>query len=365
MKKCAIITIVEDNYGNRLQNYAVQHVLNSMGINSETINIDNTLGIKHSMKLKVKALIYAITPKFAYERWKTEIRKIRIMRFSGKYIRRKTINNGDFQTLSKLVSKYSKFIVGSDQVWNPTFGVIANSIDLFLLEFAQPQQKISYASSFGIRELPIEWKEKFSNALATFKAISIREDSGAEIVKKLSGREVDVLIDPTLMIHPKEWRKIEEVPRVSIGNKYILVYFLGNLNAERREKIQAVADRNNLIIYDLLDQSRGELYTVNPGEFLYLLEHSTLVCTDSFHAVVFSILFERPFWVFDREQNSIGNMGDRITTLLKKLHLEERLPNIISDEKLLNYNYKNINDFLQKEREKAIIYLKRAMEVKY
>ena len=116
---------------------------------------------------------------------------------------------------------------GSDQVWNPKFDRLS---DVDLLSFATPEQRISFSASFGISELPENSKEKAKRELEKFKAISVREDRGKEIVEELTERkDVQVLVDPTMLLTSEEWDKVAKKPEQLKTDKYILNYFLGEI----------------------------------------------------------------------------------------------------------------------------------------
>lgn len=189
MKKVGIITINDNNnYGNRLQNYAVQEVLKKINVEHITLKNEPATNTKNKYLLrKIKSLLnkgtYSkiIGRKECFEKFNANIN------FSSKKI----------TPYSKL-DEYDYFVVGSDQVWNPKFGRLR---DVDLLSFAKPEQRIAFSTSFAIDELPEECKNKTKKELEKFKAISVREDRGKEIVEELTGRkDVQVLVDPTMLL---------------------------------------------------------------------------------------------------------------------------------------------------------------------
>ena len=140
--------------------------------------------------------------------------------------------------------------------------------------------------------------------------------------------------------------------------KYILNYFLGNLSDNKREEIEKVAKENNCEIINLLDKN-SPFYECGPSEFLYLEKHAFLVCTDSFHSCVFAILYNKPFIVFERDDN-LMSMNSRIETLINKFKLENRkfTGKITKDN--LKYDYKDAYKILELERKKAKLFLKKS-----
>lgn len=362
MKKIGIITIYDtNNYGNRLQNYALQQVLKNIGCSPETIKNWRKLNGYSSKKreflskirlklISIKRIAKSIKNIKRYNHFRRFNKNIK---FSHKSI--------SYQNAVTFDDKYDYFIVGSDQVWNPNYALS----DIDLLFFAKENKRISYAASFGISELPEKYKEKIKNELSRFKAISVRETEGKNIIKTITGRkDIEVCIDPTMLLEKEEWDRITQKPKVINENsKYILNYFLGTLSEERKEEIRRIAKENNWALINILDKN-DPFYSCGPSEFLWLEEHAKLVCTDSFHSSVFAILFDTPFVVFNREneENNENNMNSRIETLLNTLKLNNRYVEKRIPKELLSTNYSNNKKVLNKERKKAILFLKKALE---
>ena len=349
MKKVAIITIDDNNnYGNRLQNYAVQKFLEKMNFYVETLKNRECYNEKQRFllraiknNLKSKEIVPEDRKKF-FEEFNTNI----------KYFR-KTIT-----AYSKLSNKYDYFVVGSDQVWNPIFGRLR---DVDLLNFAKPEQRIAFSASFGISELPDNCKEKAQKGLNNFKAISVREDRGKELVEELTGRkDVQVLVDPTMLLKSEEWDKVAKKPEQLKTDKYILNYFLGELSEKRRKDIEKIAKENNCKIINMLDKN-NPFYQTGPSEFLYLEKNAFMVCTDSFHSCIFAILYNRPFVVFNREGINV-KMNSRLDTLLKKFKLENRWYKDEITEKQLKPDYEEAYKILEKERKKSKEFFKKALD---
>ena len=230
------------------------------------------------------------------------------------------------------------------------------------LKFVEDNKKIAFSASFGISELPEQYKQKTAEALKTFKAISVREDSGKKIVEELTGRtDVEVLVDPTMLLTPEEWDKVSKKPKQLNFDKYILCYFLGELSEQRKKEIERVAKENDCKIINILDK-KDPFYETGPSEFLYLEKNAFLICTDSFHSSVFAILYNRPFIVFDRE-DSLVKMNSRLDTLLKKFELEDRWYEGEIKKEQLKTDYTKAYEILEKEREKSMKFLKKALDI--
>ena len=351
MKKIGIITINDhNNYGNRLQNYAVQEVIKKLGADPTTLkNVPATNTKDKYLLRKLKSFLNKDSYSEIEERRKCFEQFNKNIDFSSK----------KFNIFSK-INNFDYFLTGSDQVWNPNFGRLR---EVDLLEFAPNEKRISFSASFGVSELPEQYKNKTQKALNNFKAISVREDAGKKIVENLTGRkDVEVLVDPTMLLSPEDWDKVARKPEELKTNKYILNYFLGELSEARKKEIQKIADENGCEIINILDKN-SPFYCTGPSEFLYLEKNAFLICTDSFHSSVFAILYNRPFVVFNREDN-IVSMNSRIETLISKFNLKNREynNNNITPENL-NQDYTEAYKILDEERERSLNFLKKALDI--
>lgn len=351
MKKIAILTINDDNnYGNRLQNYAVQENFKKIGVKVETIhNKENEIGIKVLIK-KIKSLIKTVLPFKKFGRIKCFNKFNKNIKFSKYYIDKNHIPNN-------ISNEYDAFFVGSDQVWNYNFKRMS---DIDFLTFADNHKKNSFSASFGISDIPVTLKEYYKENLNSFNNISVREERGKVIIQELTGRkDVEVLVDPTMLLTAEEWDKVSKKPKQLKGKKYILNYFLGNLSEERKKQIEKIAKENDCDIINILDKN-SPFYQTGPSEFLYLEKKAFLICTDSFHACVFAILYNKPFIVFDREDSN-ASMNSRIETLLKKFNLGNRKYSGKLEEKDLKCDYREAYEILEKEKEKAQNFIVKAL----
>ena len=270
----------------------------------------------------------------------------------------------DFKIRNNLNEKYDYFIVGSDQVWNPNFwSKKCDHANIRFLKFISKEKRIAYAASIAIPEIPKDKEQFFQDSLNEMKAISMREKAGADLVKSLIGREVPVVVDPTILLFKEEWQKIEMVPEWYHGEKYILTYFLGNPSPV----IENIAKKNNWEIYNLMDKNNFDLYTSRVEEFIYLINHAQLVATDSFHASVFSILMNTPFLVINRQQKGAADMTSRIDTLMELFGYQDRyIVNgkcNLSDKEILNMDFSNVKSIQEREIKRSTAYMKEALNI--
>ena len=345
------------NYGNRLQSYAVQQVMNQLGIDSKVLYVQN----KHTDIREVAKNIYFFPPVKALIKPNKKLvlkykRQKSFERFNKTYIRSRK-----YSDVHK-ISGFDYYVLGSDQVWNPK-RYDAVKKELFFLRFANPNQKVCFAPSFGVSELPDKWKDYFAKNLMSFPYLSVREKAGAKIIKELIGKEPEVLIDPTLMIDADEWRKISKKPiGVDTDCSYILNYFIGEKPEWAARRAESVGKQYSFANYDLFDINNEGLYTSDPSGFLYLVDHASIVLTDSFHACVFAFLFGKPFLLYAREGED-ADMLSRIETLFQTFDLMRKYAGSGIKNDLFECNYKNGYAQLEKEREKVYSFLKRSMNI--
>lgn len=341
MKKIAIVTIVTINYGNRLQNYALQYILERLGYSVTTLRRENRAdGLKQKIKAVIQSLLQTKGAKF---------RKFdRYIHFADEVITR-----DDYP--EDLRDSYSYFIAGSDQVWNPYYDFVAGKCDF--LKFARNNQKISYAASFGVSEIPSERKTEYAEHLKTFKAISVREKRGSTIVEELADRKATVVLDPTLLLDENEWKRVEKKPSCCPKKKYVLVYALGDKSDRFKDKIKQLKEE-----YEIFDvrslQKNGKELPVGPSEFLYLIRNSEEILTDSFHATAFSIIFHKKFVTFNRPGL---NMNSRIESLAVLVGAKDRLTEYGDLDCETEIDYVKVDETLKKERRNSIEFLKNAL----
>jgi len=164
-----------------------------------------------------------------------------------------------------------------------------------------------------------------------------------------------------MLLTAKDWEVVLKKPAQLNCNKYILNYFLGNISEARKNEIERIANENGCEIINILDKN-NPFYKTGPCEFLYLEKNAFLICTDSFHSCVFAILFDRPFVVFEREDNNV-KMNSRIETLLKKFKLKNRTFEGNISKENLNHDYAEAYQILENERNIANNFLKRALDL--
>ena len=350
MKKVGLAVVTyKDNFGSALQTYATQYVLNNLGYETGIFDIN---GVHSDInKKKIKYYLsrvfqkderrYLVDNLLSRSRKKTNIS-------NDKYAENMRVRHRMYQDFNK---KWLKFLprvngwnalteqsadcahvrVGSDQLWRPSN--IAGCY--FTLEFVPDDvDKIALSTSFGVSELPRGLHRHARSFLNRINSISVREDTGKRIVKELTGRDVPVVCDPTMLLDAQQWMGIQE-EKPFIEGDYILIYFMGD-NPQHREFVKKLKAQTGHKIVGLMhgatyvaaDEGMADVerYDVGPSEFMNLIRNAKYMCTDSFHGTVFSVLNGTPFFSFRRyEDSSEFSTNDRLYTLLKWTGLSERM----------------------------------------
>lgn len=371
--KCAILTISVGipNYGNRLQNYALQETLKSLGCEVETVDYkpvypqssyDSISGKQEMNFWEFKSLVKR---RLLYLRNRQLIKEknekfLEFTRNKINWTEQKYTIDSDF---SELAQCFNYMIAGSDQIWNPYW---EGTQPIYFMEFMPKENRIAYAASFGLSHIPDSMKDYYKNKLNSIKHISCREDRGVEIVHEIAGAEAVQVLDPVFLVKPTEWQKIETKPVALHDNKpYILAYFLGSISKEYIDKLNHYKKTLNCNILFLDKKDKLSSIFASPSEFLYLIRNAKLVCTDSFHGLAFSLIFNRPIVYFNRslDNGKAQDMASRMTSLFNMFECDNRFMAQIKDEELLKMNFDKINSIIEQKKEYSLGYLRKALDL--
>ena len=356
LKKIALITIYDDyNIGNKLQNYALKKSIEDMGFVVETINT-------HSFGrwvLSWRGWIVTILgiPRKASHYRRMMIKRKKIFRtFSKRYLNVSRPYSFD-EIKNGALREYSAFVCGSDQVWH-LWTKKKEELDYFFLNFTEVDKRICYAPSFGFEEVPEEFGETYRRGLMGFNRLSCREQSGCELIQRLTGREAERLCDPTMLLTTEQWDQIARKPEFSVPEKYLLTYFLGAISEHIKQKIDEIARKYSLKVVNVycmdFSKENDSYFCTGPDEFIFLVKHATYVCTDSFHGTVFSILYHKRFEVFQRSGEDGFMMKGRLKTLLELFELEQCENGDFIDQKV---DFEYVDRVLKTEQERGKKYL--------
>ena len=333
----------QTNYGSKLQALATVKLLEELGLDYEIIRYN-----KRTADFILKSLPRVFNTVFLHDRYSQIQRKLAFA--AHPEVKAKVDHrNGLFSSfdvyfrnnLSEVYSsylelkrqcpaRYDKLLTCSDQLWSPS----ALASGFYNLMFApEKATKVSWASSFGVGQIPWYQRGRTRNYLERIQHISMRENQGAKIVRELTGRDVPVLMDPVFVFDKAGWDELVP-PTEPEWDDYIFCYFLGE-NPEYRKAAEKLAEETGRKIVTLRhldyyveeDERFGDYapYDVDPVRFLNILRNASCVCTDSFHGTAFSIIFEKPFIVFNRYSDASSNSkNSRIESVCANLNLDGR-----------------------------------------
>ena len=386
VKKVGLVSCYfKDNYGSMLQAYATEMIMQQIGLPYQTV------ACRAPIDYMVENKLLYILKKLLIGDWNMWIGKMKIMhekrrnltfaknwalrdnafnKFASESFHLSSFNKTRAE-LTAMAKNYSAFLVGSDQLWR------TDSVEhgYYTLEWVPDGiRKIAYSTSIGVREVPWFQVKKNRRFMNRFDYMALREQSACDLVFKLTGRKVQVVLDPTLLFSGDQWMKIQNKEPLTNG-KYIFCYFLGN-NPNQRELVKKLKDKTAMKIVALqhLDEyipsdegfADEAPYNVGPAEFLNYIRNAEYIFTDSFHCSVFSILYKKKFFTFSRfSETAKQSTNTRIDNLLNITGLSERRVNAgMSVDEILNlqldFNYADKK--LDELRKSSIDYLKNALK---
>lgn len=361
-KKAAIATIVSVNAGNRLQNFALQEVLRRRlgeGARVETLQRAYPRRPRELADLtplkRAKAHLRPL--KRAYKRAFSPDSITAFQAFDKAHINFSTdaLSLERADAYPRIASEYDLFVMGSDQLWNPDFDF--NS-ELDYLPFVPSVKKVAYAASFGVSCIT-ERRERTAELLDAIPSISMREQAGADIVRELTGRQVPVVLDPTFLLSAEEWAASYKRPEriQGLDEPYLLRYVLGD--DVRGQEIDSLARRLGLTVVELGNPK----LPVGPAEFVWLIAHAALVCADSFHASVFSIINSTPVIIFERVGKD-ADMSSRFDTLCGTFACDYRRfsHGSFDLERCLHDDWTHYQAILSEEKARSIAWLDGALQ---
>lgn len=352
LRVCGITFDRTNNYGSCLQAYALKTAVEKVIINGE--------GCEYSLlalgKAKDRVNKGLIRNRIAYI-----IARPPFYLFERKHMRYEEINT--LATIEKLNDKYDAFVCGSDVIWNPDFN---NRSDIYFLQFAN-KYSFSYGASFGKAKLDHDYVSSLKYRLSRLKQISVRENSARDLINEYTNYSVCTVVDPVLLLDVDEWDSI--AGDTHLKDDYIYVYAthitpLMESFCERLHKLTGLRIKRTTchnLKYSIL---HGD-YLPSPERWIQYIRDARYVVTNSFHATVFSTIFNKDFFtVVDGVKN--GGINVRVFDYLNSLGLEDRIiNNLDADIALENVCY---NEFKSKSsglRAASLLYLRTNLEMAY
>ena len=228
------------------------------------------------------------------------------------------------EELAALNERYDVFLSGSDQIWNPQ---LQHGDTSYLLDFVtDDQKKRSYGSSFGVKEIPEEYREEYIKLLSSYRRITVRERAGADLLRNLLDCDADIVLDPVLLLTPEQWN--EKLPGRLFKKKYVFAYQMAHsaLPAKAVTKARKTLGAGAIFVpFPILGACRCKpKLGLSSLEWVAAIRDSEAVVTDSFHGVVFSILFKKNFY-YMITSDTVRKRLSRLETLLDDLGISDRL----------------------------------------
>jgi len=371
MERIGIVTYYDlCNYGSVLQAYALSTVINDLGYEAQILDYTNE---SQSCFKKIKGKTY-------FNRVITCLKSPRLLSNTSAVTLKNNKFVADISDNQKILFKkfidnnlklsnvnilkddgyFKGYVCGSDQIWQIS---VPGLHEFYYLRFTIAQKRIAYAPSFGSLSVPRFNEKRLKKYLSEFLALSVREDSGKEIVEQLIGKKIPQVLDPVLLIEPYFWKKF--IKKYD-GEKYIAGYFLGDISNYANIIEEIEKSLNAKVI--LIDSGRKQkidraVKLVSPDEFVSFIANSDYVITDSLHGTEFSIVFEKSFTVLERNYITIPEQNTRLKSLLNLVKLQDRYVNMIKkDINLKKIDYKQIKNILSNERILSIKYLSDALK---
>lgn len=395
MKKLANLTLVINNYGTKLQSYALCKAIKKLNlVEPEVINLQGSwhgstvkisrkkqlLDVLKTYKLKSFKKIYD------FVRWSYQFRIIRqnAEAFKESDAKKEALfakfdehipYSKEEYTLEDVrsgkLSNYDMFLVGSDQVWNaPRVGCL----DVYMCDFLHEKRSaLSYAASFAIDSIPDNLVDDYRKYIQNMKTLLVREARGVELCKQVGRDDAKHVVDPTLLLEGKDYEELTSRPNDLVGEgDYILVYSLTS-SMKIYEEAYKLAKRNNCKMVMLKRvpcpplassfKNAIDLLEVGPAEFISLIKYAKCVVTGSYHALMFSLLMHTNFYIY---MDDASAENSRLLSSLAMFGLEKQLYYETSSlpKVLPQVDYDAVEPLLKEKREESLGLLRMSIEDK-
>lgn len=374
MKKIGILTQpLLNNYGGLLQNYALQQVLKQLGYEPETIDhgVRKQPWLNNQFcKIKKSIARWLHPGQHTPEPYQLTEKELRIISQNNNHFIDRNIKRTekfyDNKKLDALISRgdYYGYVVGSDQCWRPSYACgFLNEMFLSFVESKMDVKRIAYAASFGTSawEYSPPKTETCARLAQKFDLITVREKSGVALCREHLGVEAKHVLDPTMLLNKEDYIRVVEAEHAPISAGTLFHYIL-DPTPKKSALIDGVASKQGLIHFTVMPKFQQENRTkedlkkrindcVFPSVTSWLrgFMDAKMVIVDSFHGTVFSIIFNKPFWVLSNEER--GNA--RFESLLGMFGLEDRMVSADSLSKDFDWNkaidWERVNNIRQKE----------------
>ena len=341
-RKIGQITLYNYNYGSALQCFATQQVV-------QELKYSCVLFRQRVKNKKLYQLFYFLTASVQMVLHPTDAIEFMRMMKAKRKTALSALKENDFQGIQKFIEEdicsveatyrqmkrashtdeYTAFLSGSDQVWNGSW-FLRN--DAYFLKFAPPGKRIAWAPSFGIDHVASYNCRRFAKDIASYRHLSVREKSGVQIIKQLTGQTAVQVIDPVLLLTAQQWRGLYQKKATTkvLSKPYVFFYFLNEPSSYVLDYLdRCIADGLPIVAfasnYDCLKKRKHVVFEGgSPWNYLMLLDGAAEVCSDSYHALAFSLLFHKKMCIFRRNYLHSSDQSERITSIMSQLGIQNR-----------------------------------------
>lgn len=377
MAKIGMLTFYDvKNYGAALQAFALQSTVVSMGHDAEFIRYYEKKG-EGSSKLGTKDYFRVLKNNDYSIKTYLTMRTIehnkydRFNEFCERYMKTSQKTYYNVEELRENEYLYDGFVTGSDMVWSD----IGQNLDVYFLNFAPKNKRLSYAPSLTGREKEnVEETNKYKNWLNGISALSCREQYGVDYVKKITGKDAALVLDPTLLLQKEQWIEQMNLKQNNSCKDYILCYMFGGVSKTLKKKLEHIKRKLGVKVryipistFEVKEElSNGYVPNYGPKEFVELFFNAKFVLTNSYHGLLFSLIMNKPFLLFHRGKgNEWSRYEERMNNILHIIDQEERyiFEKDLNVDILSKIDYEKVNSIIESTRRESIEYLIEALKL--
>lgn len=344
-KKVCLVTINDlENYGNRLQNFALQYFLEEeLHCSVRTLWPNDTFSIKSKIFYCLRQTKWRLLATMKCGKYEC-LQSFFDFNKSIKMERALLLPNKD---LKKIEKKYDFFVVGSDQVFSEKHCI---NLESMYLPHICKQQKICYAGSFGTDNISDTERNLFEKYYKSFSAFSLRE-----IPKEIkANHDIFQAIDPVFLVSKIVWSSIGRQPKwLKSNSNFVFVYWLGEISEKIEKEIKRLsASGLTPVICNIYADAKQHVSVYN---FIWLIEHSSVVITNSFHGTALAIIFnKRLISVPKKETTNKENMDIRFRTLKETFELSGDAFTTNESKRPNEFDWNHINEIIEFQKKKTI-----------
>ena len=339
MKKVGLVTYCEGNFGSVLQCYATQSLLQKRGVACELLRRRET-SVWGRLRMRAEFRCNRAMKYLHYPAHRATFDGMVALlsggdaprmngasaeetgRFVAEHISVRDVSYGQIKKEAK-TDAYAAFFSGSDQIWSATWFV---RNPWWFLRFAPKGKRVAWCPSFGGREVAAYNVSDYAKYIGEYAYLSAREESGAAIIKQLTGRPAEALSDPVVILDRDAWSELGQT-REKEGQPYVLLFFLdrpSDTALAMMKRVQAATGKR-VLVFAYEHEAFGDIpvRSGDPADFVSLIENADFVLTDSFHACMFSTIFGTPFFIFNRN-SSASEQSERVFNHVTTYGLESR-----------------------------------------